>query len=101
MQPPPHYTAPIIFSQVKTHKDGNLLRPIISKCSAPTINTERALAKFITPHITEHPHTLRSTQHFLEIFQPLINHTDLNLYSADINSLFPSISLPHTATLLH
>ena len=100
-KPPSHCTAPIIFSQVKTHKEGNPLQPIISKCNAPTINAERALAKFISPHISDHRHTLRSTQHFLELFQPLMTRIDLNLYSADVNSLFPSIPIPHASSLLH
>src|SRR5215813_6729120 len=92
---------PVLFSQVKTHKAGNPLRPIISKCKAPTINAERALAKFIAPHLADHPHTLRSTQHFLEIFKPLMTLTSLHLFTADVNSLFPSIPLPLVSSLLH
>src|SRR5215813_5722232 len=47
------------------------------------LHAERALAKFISPHIADHPHAIKSTQHFLELFRPLLNFTDLHLYTAD------------------
>src|SRR5215813_9690400 len=67
---------------------------------APVVWRKR-LEKFIAPHLADHPHTLRSTQHFLEIFKPLMAQTSLHLFTADVNSLFPSIPLPLVSSLLH
>ncbi|XP_066982655.1 uncharacterized protein [Macrobrachium rosenbergii] len=59
------YDLEYIYGNVKTHKQGNLLRPIISQIPAPTYQLAKRLSAILTPYVPS-SHSLKSSVEFLE-----------------------------------
>ncbi|XP_066941068.1 uncharacterized protein [Macrobrachium rosenbergii] len=57
-----------LYGNVKTHKAGNLLRPIISQTPAPTYTLAKRLNHILTPYVPS-SHSLKSSVEFLEVIQ--------------------------------
>ncbi|XP_076036939.1 uncharacterized protein LOC143022555 [Oratosquilla oratoria] len=63
-----HYEPGYFYGNVKTHKPGHKLRPIISQIPTPTYHLAKQLNELITPYIPTF-HTLRSTDKFVEFLR--------------------------------
>ena len=56
------------YGTVKTHKQGNPIRPIISQIPTPTYSTAKRLNQIISPYIPR-TYSLRSTDEFIDILR--------------------------------
>ncbi|XP_076045754.1 uncharacterized protein LOC143027995 [Oratosquilla oratoria] len=83
-----HYEPGYFYGNVKTHKPGCKLRPIISQIPTPTYQLAKQLNDLITPYIPT-LHSLRSTDEFVDI----LRNTALQgkLASLDVESLFSNL----------
>ncbi|XP_076046766.1 uncharacterized protein LOC143028481 [Oratosquilla oratoria] len=80
-----HYEPGYFYGNVKTHKPGHKLRPIISQIPTPTYHMAKQLNDLITPYIPT-THAFRSTDEFIHILR---NTTPQGiLASLDVESLF-------------
>ncbi|XP_066970185.1 uncharacterized protein [Macrobrachium rosenbergii] len=59
------YDLGYIYGNVKTHKPGNPLRPIISQIPAPTYQLAKKLNAILTPSVPD-DHSLKSSAEFIE-----------------------------------
>lgn len=91
---------PKLFCKIKTHKMDLPLRPIVSKCNAPTYLLEKKLANFLKPLIENSEHVIKSGYQLIEKIQGIKLPKTAKLYSLDIISLFPSIPLDVTYNLI-
>ena len=84
-----------IYGNVKTHKDGCPLRPIISQCPTPTFE----LAKFLVGTLSAYcpsTHTVKSSFEFVNLIK---GHRDVQgiMASLDVSNLFTNV--PTDATI--
>ncbi|XP_076041901.1 uncharacterized protein LOC143025777 [Oratosquilla oratoria] len=84
-----HYEPGYFYGNVKTHKPGHKLRPIISQIPTPTYQLAKQLNDLITPYIPT-VHALRSTDEFVD----LLRNTNPQgiLASLDVESLFSNVN---------
>ena len=81
------------YGNVKTHKPGNKLRPIISQIPTPTYHLAKKLAALLDPYIPS-KYSLKSSTDFLEI---LNNHDSSGIVaSLDVESLFTNVPVDRT-----
>ena len=91
------YSPGYAYGNVKTHKTGNPLRPIISQIPTPTYQLAKKLNTLILPYIPS-DHCLESTDEFLSIVR---NHKPTGLLaSLDVESLFTSVPVQETIDLI-
>ncbi|XP_050710737.1 uncharacterized protein LOC126995291 [Eriocheir sinensis] len=81
------------YGNVKTHKPGNKLRPIISQIPTPTYNIAKRLCAILTPY-TPDAYNLKSATDFLD----LLKTTDSKgiIASLDVESLFTNVPVDRT-----
>ncbi|XP_076039484.1 uncharacterized protein LOC143024558 [Oratosquilla oratoria] len=85
------------YGNVKTHKEGNPLRPIISQIPTPTYSLAKRLNQIITPYIPT-THSLKSTDEFVDILR--CNKPSGILASLDAESLFSHVPLIRTVDII-
>ena len=73
------------YGTVKTHKQGNPLRPIIAQMTTPTYWTAKELNKIITPFIMN-PYSLTSNLEFVDILRSTT--PGRTIASLDVENLF-------------
>ena len=91
------YQPGYLYGNVKTHKNGNPLRPIISQIPTPTYQLAKTLNKLITPYIPN-DYMLTSTNDFIDIL-----HTSSNqgiIASLDVESLFTNVPIDETIDII-
>ncbi|XP_076067688.1 uncharacterized protein LOC143040482 [Oratosquilla oratoria] len=81
------------YGNVKTHKEENPLRPIISQIPTPSYHVDKRLHDIISPYIPR-TYFLRSTEEFIDILR--VNKTDGILASLDAQNLFTEIPKFHS-----
>ena len=91
------YKPGYIYGQVKTHKPGNPLRPIIAQIPTPTYSTAKTLNTMITPFLPA-KYQLNSTDNFLQILRA-INPQGI-LASLDVESLFTNVPVLETIDII-
>ncbi|XP_076052765.1 uncharacterized protein LOC143032182 [Oratosquilla oratoria] len=92
-----HYEPGYLYGNVKTHKPGHKLRPIISQIPTPTYHLAKQLNDLITPYIPT-THALRSTDEFIDILR---NTTPQGiLASLDVESLFSFVPVDETIQII-
>ena len=81
------------YGNVKTHKPGNKLRPIISQIPTPTYNIAKRLCVLLTPYIPA-TYCLQSATDFIDI----LNNNDARgtIASLDVESLFTNVPVDRT-----
>ncbi|XP_050707450.1 uncharacterized protein LOC126992689 [Eriocheir sinensis] len=87
------------YGNVKTHKTGNPLRPIISQIPTATYTVAKKLNEILAPY-TPMSHALTSTNDFLEILRtapPADNHI---IASLDVESLFTNVPVNRTIQII-
>ncbi|XP_068229597.1 uncharacterized protein [Palaemon carinicauda] len=86
-----------LYGNVKTHKQGNPLRPIISQCPAPTYQLAKRLNTLLTPYIPN-KYCVTSSAEFMG---KLRNYTsDGVIASMDVESLFTNVPLNETINFI-
>ncbi|XP_076042094.1 uncharacterized protein LOC143025994 [Oratosquilla oratoria] len=92
-----HYEPGYFYGNVKTHKPGHKLRPIISQIPTPTYQLAKQLNDLITPYIPT-VHALRSTDEFAD----LLRNTNPQgiLASLDVESLFSNVNVEDTIKII-
>ena len=86
-----------LYGNVKTHKNGNPLRPIISQCPTLTYQLAKNFNRLLTPYIPD-LYRLKSSTDFL---RSLANaHAQVVLASLDVERFFTNIPVDETVQLL-
>ena len=85
------------FGNIKTHKVGNPLRPIISQIPTPTYNLAKTLNKIISPFIPNQ-YTVTSSNDFLDLLQS--NNCSGIIGSLDVESLFTNVPIDKTIDII-
>ena len=81
------------YGNVKTHKHGNPLRPIISQIPTPTYNLAKHLNKLLTPFIPN-DFSLSSPTDFLDLLKG--SEVGGTISSLDVESLFTNVPVDRT-----
>ena len=85
------------YGNVKTHKNGNPLRPIISQVPTPTYQLAKTLNQIITPYIPK-DYMLNSTNDFIDVLQA--NSNNGIIASLDVESLFTNVPIDETIDII-
>ena len=85
------------YGNVKTHKDGNPLRPIISQIPTPSYRVAKRLHDIISPYIPS-TYSLRSTEEFIDILR--VNKPNGFMASLDAESLFTNVPVQRTINII-
>ena len=91
------YSPGYIYGNVKTHKPGNPLRPIISQVLSPTYELAKILNKIITPFIPNQ-YLLKSTNDFIDLLTE--SKPRGMLASLDVESLFTNVPINTTIDII-
>ena len=91
------YKPGYLYGNVKIHKDGNPLRPIISQVPTPTYAVAKQINKLVTPYIPT-THTLRSSEDFITVLR--CNDPKGILASLDVQSLFTNVPVIDTIEII-
>ena len=92
-----NYTPGYFYGNIKTHKPGNPLRPIISQVTTATYDTSKQLDKIIKKYIPK-KYSLKSRDEFIELLQA--NQPDGTLASLDVTSLFTNVPVRETIEII-
>ena len=81
------------YGNVKTHKPGNKLRPIISQIPTPTYQLAKRIAALLEPFIPSR-YILKSSSDFLDILKNSVSEG--TIASFDVESLFTNVPVDRT-----
>ena len=81
------------YGNIKTHKPGNKLRPIISQIPTPTYQLAKKLEKLLAPYVPSQ-YCLKSATDFLDILKN--NNAQGTIASLDVESLFTNVPVDRT-----
>ena len=87
------YDLGYLYGNVKTHKPGNPIRPIISQIPTPTYRLAKDLAKLLSPYIPSR-YSLASSSEFLDLIKGM--PTSGTVASLDVESLFTNVPVDTT-----
>ena len=91
------YAPGYFYGNVKTHKPGFPLRPIISQTPTPTYSLAKRLNRIISPYIPS-THSLRSTDEFIDILRS--KKPAGFMASLDAESLFTNVPVVRTVDII-
>ena len=91
------YEAGYIYGNVKTHKIGNPLRPIISQIPTPTYNLAKTINNIISPYIPKN-YLLQSTNDFIDLLHS--SPCQGSIASLDVESLFTNVPIDETIDII-
>ncbi|XP_064109679.1 uncharacterized protein LOC135217643 [Macrobrachium nipponense] len=91
------YSLGYLYGNVKTHKQGNPLRPIISQTPAPTYALAKRLNQILTPYVPSR-YSLQSSAEFLEAIKDTPG-TGI-IASLDVESLFTNVPVDETIDII-
>ncbi|XP_068227693.1 uncharacterized protein [Palaemon carinicauda] len=86
-----------LYGNVKTHKQGNPLRPIISQCPTPTYQLARRLNAILRPYVPDR-YCVASSAEFLERIKDVCGEGVIA--SMDVESLFTNVPVDKTIDLI-
>ena len=87
------------YGNVKTHKQGNPLRPIISQIPTATYTLAKKLNDILTPFIPK-DYALSSAQDFLELLKAAPAAKNHVIASLDVESLFTNVPVDRTIQMI-
>ena len=96
-EPTGDYEPGYLYGNVKTHKPGNKLRPIISQVTTPTYETAKQLDNIIKPYIPS-KYMLKSRDEFINIIQTTKPENAPS--SLDVESLFTNVPIQETIDII-
>lgn len=87
------YTAvtPRLFGQIKYHKEGNPVRPIVSTINSPSYNLSRYLATILKKAFSKPKFNIKSSTHFLKKYRRTRLTVGHKLVSFDVVNCFSNI----------
>ena len=85
------------YGNVKVHKSGYPLRPIVSQIPLPTYNLAKTLNTIISPFIPE-TYSLKSSSEFIDLLKNKTRHG--TLASLDVCSLFTNVPVERTINII-
>ena len=85
------------YGNVKTHKAGNPLRPIISQIPTPTYTLAKQINAILTPYVPT-TYSINSTKEFIDLIK--INRPNHYFASLDVASLFTNVPVRATIDIL-
>ena len=91
------YKPGYIYGNVKTHKIGNPLRPIIPQIPVPTYNLDKKLNQIISPYILDQ-FSLKSSTDFIDLLQT--NKREGIISSLDVEDLFTNVPINDTIDII-
>ena len=91
------YSTGYIYGNIKPHKNGNPLRPIISQVSTPTYQTSKQLDTIIKPYIPK-KYSLNSRDEFIDLLKS--SRPKGQLASLDVYSLFTNVPVFETIDII-
>ncbi|XP_066956243.1 uncharacterized protein [Macrobrachium rosenbergii] len=91
------YDLGYIYGDIKTHKQGKPLRPIISQIPAPTYQLAKKLNTILTPYVPS-SHSLKSSVEFLEALRAAPHEGCIA--SMDVESLFTNDPVDETIQMI-
>ena len=91
------YRPGYMYGTVKTHKQNNPLRPIISQLSTPTYSLAKSLNALLSPYVPK-TFTLESSQDFVTLLKT--SRPSGMLASLDAESLFTNVPVNETIRIL-
>ena len=91
------FTPGYLYGNVKIHKPGNPLRPIISQVTTPIYHTAKQLNSIITPYLPA-KYQINSTDDFLQILRA--TRPRGVLASLDVESLFTNVPVLPTVDII-
>ena len=91
------YSPGYIYGNVKIHKEGNPIRPIISQISTPTYELSKTLDNIIKPYIPS-KYMLKSREELLGILHS--NTPQGQIASLDVTSLFTNVPVEDTIEII-
>ena len=91
------YSPGYAYGNVKTHKPGNPLRPIISQIHTPTYGLAKRLNTLLKPYVPAQ-HSIDSVEEFLDILRAKRPQGDIA--SIDVESLFTNVPVEDTIKLI-
>ena len=91
------YSPGYIYGNVKTHKEGAKLRPIISQVTTPTYRTAKEIDSIIKQYLPQGK-MLKSSTEFVELLSG--HEYSGNLFSLDVESLFTNVPVHRTINIL-
>ena len=96
-EPTGDYEPGYLYGNVKTHKPGSKLRPIISQVTTPTYETAKKLDDIIKPYIPS-KYMLKSRDEFINIIQTTKPENAPS--SLDVESLFTNVPIKETIDII-
>ena len=96
-EPTGDYEPGYLYGNVKTHKPGSKLRPIISQVTTPTYETAKKLDDMIKPYIPS-KYMLKSRDEFINIIQTTRPENPPS--SLDVESLFTNVPIKETIDII-
>ena len=90
------YEPGYIYGNVKTHKNGNPLRPIISQIPTPTYRLAKQLNTILTPYIPSE-YRVKSSSEFLRLLRD--SPSTGTIASLDVESLFTNVPVEETINM--
>ncbi|XP_066981350.1 uncharacterized protein [Macrobrachium rosenbergii] len=91
------YAVRYIYGNIKTHKQGNSLWPIISQIPAPMYQFAKRLNAILTPYVLG-SHNLKSSAELLEALRMAPPRGCIA--SMDVESLFPNVPVDETIQMI-
>ena len=91
------YEPGYVYGNVKTHKAGNPLRPIISQIPTPTYRLAKNLNTLLTPYIPS-KYRVQSSSDFLRIVRS--STPEGTIASLDVESLFTNVPVEETIGMI-
>ena len=86
-----------IYGNIKTHKNGNPIRPIISQIPTPTYKIAKRLNTLLTPYVPD-KYCLKSSTAFLEAIRD--SRPVGTIASMDVESLFTNVPVQETIDMI-
>ena len=91
------YSPGYVYGNVKTHKDGNKLRPIISQFTTPTYEISKKVDSLIKKYLPQ-GRMLKSSAEFVSLLSDQTSQG--NIYSLDVESLFTNVPVDRTINII-
>lgn len=82
---------PRFYANIKTHKENNPIRPIVSFIDSPTYELAKFLSKLLTPITDKATQKLKNSYQAKEVLETINVPEDNILVSYDVKSLFTCI----------
>ena len=93
-------TTPKYYGLPKVHKEGTPLRPIVLSIGSATYETAKELSKILKPLVGRSIHHVKNNQEFIQSLQDSTVDEEDCMMSFDVKSLFTSIPIQPTLTII-